>query len=118
MSRLSELSEAISFAEVTCGSVTSIQIRLLSEVRSTKDVFELLIGLPDGSSNPAITKLTSLSLLKPLTLVTASHFIPVVSPDCELTVIIDWPLIVNEDGVSTRSLVSKRSVIVSSANAS
>ena len=36
----------------------------------------------------------SLSLLKPVTLVTASH-IPVVSPDCELTVIPDWPLIVN-----------------------
>ena len=59
-------------------------------------LFVLLIRLPDGSSNPAITKLTSLSLLKPVTLVTASHFIPVVSPDCELTVIIDWPLIVND----------------------
>ena len=78
-------------------------------------LFELLIGLPDGSSN---SRNSLLSLLKPLTLVTASHFIPVVSPDCELTVIPDWPLIVNEDGVSTRSLVSKRRVIVSSANAS
>ena len=71
-------------------NLTSIQIRLLSEVRRTAHRIARCSNRNDTS------------------LVTASRYfnVPVVSPDCELTVIIDWPLIVNEDGVSTRSLVS------------